>query len=193
MSRFKWLITIAIAFAWISCKNSDGKPQVTFKVESKGEWKEEFNQKLGILGHRNWIIVADKAFPQQTAPGIEYIDTHGKIAPVLEYVMEEIKKAGHVEPEIYQDRELQYIGEDQSKGIDAFRATISKTLNGKQVQTILHDSVFTKLDRSSKLFKVLVLKTDELLPYTSVFLQLNCAYWNGDNEKKMREKMAAKP
>jgi hypothetical protein len=107
--------------------------------------------------------------------------------------MEEIKKAGHVEPEIYQDRELQYIGEDQSKGIDAFRATISKTLNGKQVQTILHDSVFTKLDQSSKLFKVLVLKTDELLPYTSVFLQLNCAYWNGDNEKKMREKMAAKP
>jgi len=193
MKVFSSMLIIMLVIGWAGCKDSDGKPQVTFKVGSQGEWKDEFSQKLGILGHRNWIIVADKAFPQQSAEGIEYIDTHSKIEPVLEYVLAELKKAGHVEPEIYQDRELQYIGEDQSKGIDAFRSGISKALTGKQVQTILHDSVFTKLDQSSNLFKVLVLKTDELLPYTSVFLQLNCAYWNGENEKKLREKMAAKP
>ena len=58
-----------------------------------------------------------------------------------------------------------------------------------QPQSILHDSVFTKLDEASKLFKIVVLKTNETIPYTSVFLQLDCSYWNAEKEKQLREKM----
>jgi hypothetical protein len=28
------------------------------------------------------------------------------------------------------------------------------------------------------------------LPYTTVFLQLDCAYWGPDNEKRLRERMS---
>ena len=182
------------AFSWLTaCKDGNNKPNITFTVNDSKEWKKEFTEKLSLLGHRNWIIVADKAFPQQTAAGIEYMDTHEKIAPVVEVVLEELKKAGHVAPLIYQDKELQYLTDGESKGIDAFKTGIGKIIGTTPAETILHDSVFTRLDQSSKLFKVLVLKTDELLPYTSVFMQLNCAYWNGDSEKKLREKMSARP
>jgi hypothetical protein len=36
-----------------------------------------------------------------------------------------------------------------------------------------------------------VLKTDLTIPYTSVFIQLNCKYWSNDAEKRMRQKMNA--
>jgi len=42
-----------------------------------------------------------------------------------------------------------------------------------------------KLDEAGKLFRVLILKTDLVLPYTSVFLQLDCGYWSGDAQKRL--------
>jgi hypothetical protein len=36
-------------------------------------WKAELKKELPLLGHRNWIVVADSAYPLQTSPGIETI------------------------------------------------------------------------------------------------------------------------
>ena len=52
-------------------------------------------------------------------------------------------------------------------------------------QTILHDSVFTKINEASKLSKVFVLKTDETIPYSSVFLELDCKYWTDKKENDL--------
>ncbi len=54
----------------------------------------------------------------------------------------------------------------------------------------LLEELIGKLDEAGKTFHVLLLKTNLCLPYTSVFLQLDCAYWNADAEKRLR---AAKP
>ncbi|MCK4991794.1 MAG: hypothetical protein KAS29_14950, partial [Bacteroidales bacterium] len=61
---------------------------------------------------------------------------------------------------------------------------------GREVNTLLHDEVFRMLDESSSLFRVLVIKTNCTIPYTSVFLQLDCSYWDPENEKLLREKMS---
>jgi hypothetical protein len=34
-----------------------------------------------------------------------------------------------------------------------------------------------------------MIKTDLTLPYTSVFMELDCGYWSPESEAKMREKM----
>lgn len=154
-------------------------------------WKEQLNQKLPMLGHRNWILVVDKAFPEQNAPGMEYIYVNEGLLPVLKQVLTQINLSTHVKPIIYQDKELGFITENQAKGVKQF-VQESKTIFGNQpVQTMLHDSVFRKLDTESKLFKVLVIKTNETIPYTSVFLQLDCNYWNGEKEKQLREVLNA--
>ena len=44
---------------------------------------------------------------------------------------------------------------------------------------------------SSKTFRVLIIKTTLTIPYTSVFLQLDCAYWSAAAESRLRAKMAA--
>jgi hypothetical protein len=54
---------------------------------------------------------------------------------------------------------------------------------------LLHDSVFVKIDSASKLFSVVVLKTEETIAYSSVFIELDCKYWNSDQEKDLRKQM----
>jgi hypothetical protein len=47
------------------------------------------------------------------------------------------------------------------------------------------------LDKAAETFRVLVLKTDLALPYTSVFLELDCGYWSPGAERRLREAMKA--
>ena len=42
-----------------------------------------------------------------------------------------------------------------------------------------------------KTFHIVILKTTLTVPYTSVFLQLNCKYWSDDAEGQLRKAMSA--
>lgn len=154
-------------------------------------WQEVLEQDLHLLGHRNWILVVDKAFPEQSSAGMKYIYVEEDLLPTLEFVLEQVDASSHVKPIIYRDKELSFITEAQLEGIDSFRDDSESLLEGRQVNTLLHDEVFQLLDESSSLFKVLVIKTNCTLPYTSVFLQLDCAYWNSEDEKLLRDQMTS--
>jgi L-fucose mutarotase/ribose pyranase (RbsD/FucU family) len=171
-----------------SCEH---KPTPTSSNASKTTWQVRFDKELPLLGHRNWILVVDAAYPAQTAEGMEVINTNDNLGPVLQYVMSSLEASNHVRPTVYRDREWSFITEDKAKGAQALHTQTDGLLKERQVQTILHDSVFAKLDQASHLFKILVLKTNTAVPYSSVFLQLNCAYWNAQQEASLREEMKA--
>lgn len=168
-----------------SCQNA-GQESILSEAET---WTKKLEEDLHLLGHRNWILVVDKAFPEQSSPGMKYLYVDQDLIPTLNHVLEALDQSTHVKPIIYQDKELSYISEDQVMGIDAFRTDVARVLEGRDVNTLLHDEVFSMLDESASLFRVLVIKTSCTLPYTSVFLQLDCSYWGPDNEKTLREKM----
>ncbi len=155
-------------------------------------WKTILAEELPLLGHRNWILVVDKAFPAQNAPGIHVVNTGEELLTVLQYTLDEISKSTHVKPIIYTDKELNSITPNLESGIEPFKKSLQEMLNGEDVQTILHDSVFTKIDEASKLFKVLVLKTEGTIAYSSVFLNLDCKYWTGEKENALRQVMKEK-
>ncbi|MEI7829759.1 MAG: hypothetical protein WCI31_08310 [Prolixibacteraceae bacterium] len=162
-------------------------PGKTTPVE-KG-WKEQLSDELPLLGHRNWVLVVDKAFPAQTAAGIKVINTGEALQDVLQFTLQKIDRSLHVRPIIYTDKELGSITPALVPLIDDYKKDLQKTLKGIEPQTMLHDSVFVKIDQASKLFKIIVLKTEETIPYSSVFLQLDCRYWSAENEKALRELM----
>ena len=170
-----------------SCQNT--RPNTV--IMESASWTEVLEEDLHLLGHRNWVLVVDKAFPEQSSPGMKYLYVEQDLIPTLKYVMEALDRSTHISPIIYQDKELTYISEDQVNGIDVFRTDVAKVLDGRDVNTLLHDEVFSLLDASSSLFKVLVIKTSCTLPYTSVFMQLDCSYWGPDNEAELRQKMDA--
>jgi L-fucose mutarotase/ribose pyranase (RbsD/FucU family) len=185
----KKLSVILIALMFINgCTN----PVSENKTKNESSWKTEFNKTLPLLGHRNWILVVDKAFPLQTSQGLTIISTGEKLAPVLKYVLDQIDLSTHVQPGVYHDAELNFLTTDQVPGKDKFLSSVNQVLGNLIPVPILHDSVFVKIDAASKLFRVVVLKTEETIPYTSVFIELGCKYWSGDNEKELRKRMEAK-
>lgn len=152
-------------------------------------WKEQLNAEIPLLGHRNWILVVDKAFPAQTATGIKVINTGESLQDVLAYTLQKIDRSLHVKPIIYTDKELGFITTQQVPYIDNYKKELQKNLKGVQPLTMLHDTVFVKIDQASKLFKVVILKTEETIPYSSVFIELDCKYWSPEEEIALRELM----
>ena len=39
----------------------------------KSNWEEVLKDRLQLYGHRNWLVIADSAYPAQSRPGIETI------------------------------------------------------------------------------------------------------------------------
>lgn len=157
--------------------------------QAEKSWKEQLNDELPLLGHRNWILIVDKAFPAQTATGIKVINTGEPLVDVLQFTLQKIDRSLHVKPIVYTDKELDYITPAMVGYIESYKKQLHKTLDGISPMTLLHDSVFVKIDKASRLFRVVVLKTEEVIPYSSVFLQLDCKYWPAEKEKELRELM----
>jgi hypothetical protein len=150
-------------------------------------WRRQFNKQLPVMGHRNFIVVADSAYPQQSNPGIETIFTgQGQLETVIE-VLAAIEAAPHVRPVVYVDAELASVAEADAPGIGEYRKSLDKALAGMDVQRLGHEDIIRKLDASAELFNVLILKTDMVLPYTSVFIELDCGYWNPQAEQRLRK------
>jgi hypothetical protein len=152
-------------------------------------WQVRLQLELPLLGHRNWIVIADAAYPWQTAPGVETIETGGSQLDVVRDVLSALSKSSHVKPIVFVDAELAYVAEDDAPGISAYRVGLRNLLPGEKVEPLAHEQIIAKLNEAGQTFRVLLLKTNLTIPYTSVFLQLDCAYWNADAEKRLRDAM----
>ena len=96
-----------LLFGLISCQSArEVTPPEKVEIST---WQEELRKQLPLLGHRNWILVVDKAFPVQTAPGMDYIYADENLLPVLEHVLEQLKGSTHVKPVVFRDQELGHI------------------------------------------------------------------------------------
>jgi L-fucose mutarotase/ribose pyranase (RbsD/FucU family) len=149
--------------------------------------KQLLAKKLPLMGHRNWVVITDAAYPLQTQPGITTLTTKLRQLDAIRLVLSVFGKSDHVRPFAYRDAELDFLTEEQLPGIQAFRDKLAKILRHTEGKSLLHDEIITKLNEAGKQFEVLVIKTDSLLPYTSIFLQLECAYWDANREKKLRQ------
>ncbi len=188
LTNIVFILLSAFFLAACCCDKSKENQQI-MSIKTEKTWEEQLDEVLPLLGHRNWILVVDKAFPLQSAAGMTYINTNGALLDVLGKVTGKIKSASHVAGIYYTDAELGYISEDLVPGIDTFKKNLQQALAGNNIQTLNHNDVFKRLDDASKLFNVVVLKTEQVMPYTSVFIELDCGYWSADKEAKLRTLM----
>ena len=145
---------------------------------------------LPQLGHRNWIVVADSAYPLQNAQGIETITTSADHLRVVNLVLTELAKTKHVRPNILTDAELPHVAEKHAPGIASFRDSLNTLLAKQPARSLLHEDIIAKLDEAGKSFRILLIKTPLTLPYTSVFFELECGYWSAEAEEALRKSMA---
>ncbi len=160
-------------------------------TSSVPEWETRLNKLLPFFGHRNWIVVADSAYPAQSKEGIETVVSGTDQLSVVQHVLDAIDSAAHVRANVYADKELAYVAEIDAPGIEDYRKKLDSALSGARVQYIPHDQIIANLDRSAQIFRVLIIKTDMTIPYTSVFFELDCGYWNEAAEQRLRQAIAA--
>jgi len=150
-------------------------------------WEAELNRWLPLLGHRNWVVVADSAYPAQSSPGIETTVTGTDHIEVLEKTLSAIAECKHIRARVCIDAELQFVAEEDAPGVTEYRRKLKLLLRGLNTYELNHEQIISKLDESGKLFNVLILKTTLNVPYTSIFLELDCGYWDDGAEKRLRE------
>jgi RbsD / FucU transport protein family. len=152
-------------------------------------WQAKIKQELPLLGHRNWILIVDSAYPLQTSPGVETIETNADQVEVTREVLRDLDHSIHVRPIVYMDAELPFVPEQDAAGVTQYRGEIKAVLQNRNISTLPHEQIIEKIDETGKTFHVLVLKTNLTIPYSSVFLQLDCKYWSDSAEERLRNAM----
>ncbi len=158
---------------------------------TKSVWELQLKALLPLLGHRNWIVVADSAYPAQSRAGIDTIVSGGGQIEVARGVLDAIAASKHVRANIYLDQELQFIGESDAPGVSRYRTQLTEMLKSAETIPLPHEQIIARLDQAAQLFRVRIIKTELSIPYTTIFLELDCGYWGSEAEKRLRRAMAA--
>jgi len=154
-------------------------------------WEQKVVDQLPLMGHRNWIVIVDSAYPLQCSPGVETIETGADHLTVLDRVLEAINSSKHVRPIAHTDAELEWVAESNAPGVDIYRAELKRRLAEIPARSTLHEELIDQLNDAGRSFQVLVLKTNMTIPYSSVFLQLDCKYWSAQSEASLRLQLNA--
>jgi hypothetical protein len=158
---------------------------------SKFDWERKLETVLPLYGHRNWIVVADSAYPAQSKPGIETIVSGAGQIEVAREVLDAVNASRHVRATIYLDQELEFVPETDAPGVTRYRNQLEELLKGANTTPMLHEQIIAKLDQISQVFRVLIIKSELAIPYTTIFFELGCAYWPAASETRMRKAMSA--
>jgi L-fucose mutarotase/ribose pyranase (RbsD/FucU family) len=155
-------------------------------MNPSADWEQILRERLRIFGHRNWIVIADSAYPAHSAGGIETIVTEGGVAAVLARVLGLLDTARHVTATVYIDRELRFVEEGDAPGVSEYRSALERQLGSRAWRELPHEEIIAKLNEAAHIFRVLIIKTGMAIPYTSVFLELGCEYWTPEAEGRLR-------
>jgi D-ribose pyranose/furanose isomerase RbsD len=155
------------------------------------EWQATLHQRIPVYGHRNWIVVSDAAFPAYSQNSIETIAVNEDLPSVLRYVAKAISSSKHVRAAPFVDQELQFVPEDVYPGIVELRQEITNAFGNNNLSSVPHAELISKIDEAGKTFRVLFIKTNTTIPYTSVFIRLDCGYLSDEVERKIRNSMTA--
>src|ERR1700734_1136980 len=142
---------------------------------TKSNWESQLETLLPLYGHRNWIVVADSAYPAQSKPGIETVVSGAGQLEVARKVLDAVNATSHVRANIYLDRELDFVSDADAPGVTRYGRQLNALLKGANTIPMLHEQIIAKLDQVSQVFRVLIIKTDLTFPYTTVLFQLGCA------------------
>lgn len=186
----KYIVLSLMFCLAFGCVDTDPNPPKLESIKEKGEtWEDILQDQIRLLGHRNWIVVVDEAYPLQSSPGITMVRSTSGHVNTLKTVKKVIDGQGHIKPIVYLDKEIDYIDESMAKGITEYRESLKHVIGSSGAKKVIHEEIIAMLDKASEQFNILVVKTDFTIPYTSVFFELDCKYWNAEAELKLRERM----
>jgi hypothetical protein len=157
-----------------------------FKASAKKSWERQLRESLELFGHRNWVVVADAAYPAQARSGIETVLAAGDQISVARKTLAAIESYKHIRARVHMDRELRFLAESDAPGVATYRRQLDALFRDSNRNEVLHEEVIARLDQSARLFRILIIKTAMTIPYTSIFFELECGYSSAETEERLR-------
>ena len=105
--RLRTIIVLLLILSLVACQPAS--VQQKGSVNNK-DWQQRLEEQLPLLGHRNWILIVDKAYPAPHNSDIVMINTGAEMMDVLREMDSIFQMQAHIKPIIYQDAELNYLG-----------------------------------------------------------------------------------
>ena len=155
-------------------------------------WMSVVRNEMGNLGARNWIVISEAAFPIQSRRGLKVLKVDADIPEVLDGVETIIEETHHVKPRLFISAEFANVPYDYAPGIDAHKKELNKALHGRKMIRLDNEMLMRLLSDTSKIYRVLVLKTRTAIPYSSLFIELGSGYWDAESESVLRARMRQK-
>lgn len=156
--------------------------------ESHSQWSKSLNAEIAELGAYNWILVTEAAYPAPGRPAAHSLLSPYKSPRTLELTLQSIDDSGHTSPRIYLTKELERIKEVYAPGMNEHRENLLNSLHGRTTQSLPSQSLESLLRTSKNGNRVLVIKSQTALPYTSIYIELESGYWSGESETALRKK-----
>ena len=153
------------------------------------DWRGEANNQLGKLGYRNWILISEASLPAQNHNGIHQISATAEIPAVVDYVLRTMEQTENVRPRIYVTREMRSVENNFAPGMDAYRDALKKSLHGHETTELDQQALLALMEDANRSLDVLVIRTQTALPYSSIFMELQPGYWDGESEAHLRERI----
>ncbi|BCU77793.1 RbsD/FucU domain-containing protein [Luteolibacter sp. LG18] len=180
MNFTRWILAAGMAVAASGC---------ALQEQPGSNWKSAVATQVNQLGYRNWIVVSEASFPAHSRTGVRQISAPVEIPEAVDFVLRTIEETEHVKPRVYVSREMRSVENDYAPGVDDLRKKIAASLHSRETTELDHEALLTLLEDANRSFNVLVIRTTTALPYSSVFMELQPGYWDGDSEAHLREKI----
>ncbi len=144
---------------------------------------------LDVLGARNWIVIADPAYPILAGEGVDVLVVDADIPDTLREVLATLSADGSLTPRLWLCSELEVVPERHAPGVRRYRRELRK-LTARHLHYEVTDRIISlQLAQAAQTYRILYIKTDTPLPYSTVAIELDSGYWNSDAEAELRERM----
>ncbi len=157
--------------------------------EQRAALRAELAPHLNVLGARNWIVIADPAYPILAGEGVDVLTVDADTAATLREVLVTLAEDGSLTPRLWLCSELEVVPEKRAPGIRRFRNTVNRLISRHLHYEVTDRIIALQLAQAAQTYRILYIKTTTALPYSTVAIELDSGYWDSDDEAELRERM----
>ncbi len=110
-------------------------------------------------------------------------------ADTFREVLDQLELQASVTPRIWVCNELDAVPEERAPGVGEYRKSVNNLLSGRFCYRLDERIIALQLAEAAKQYRVLYIKTNTRLPYSSIAIELDSGYWNSDDETEIRERL----
>lgn len=177
----------------MGCAGTDAAAQREERARERAAHLEQLRAQLAPelarLGARNWIVIADPTFPVLAGEGVIVLPVEADSADTFREVLDQLELQAALVPRIWLSRELSAIPENRAPGIRRYLREMKNLIRGRFHYDIDQRFIDMQLAQAAARYRVLYIKTNTHLPYSSIAIELDSGYWNPDAEAEVRQRL----